>query len=183
MSELPHPRSLIRQAVRECLAQALPALASRIHLHRAVPLTKQRLPALLLYAREERIDDAYAADPGPRRRLMTLAVEIVAAGHEAHERIDALAAVVEAALEADETLGGRVEGSRLVRTEIEQDGDGETPLCACRLSFEIAYWTQWRSGAGETAVRPTLVLYSVSPFIGRAHEDKYQPVAPEFDDV
>jgi hypothetical protein len=39
-------------------------------------------------------------------------------------------------------LGNTVEGSRLARTEIDQEGEGDTPIVALRLSFEVAYWTQ-----------------------------------------
>lgn len=170
-----HPRQQIRAAVRDVIADALPALAGRIHVHRAVPLARSRLPAILIYAREERLDDAYQADPGARKRILTLAVEIVAAGESAHEEADALCAQVEAALEADETLGHRAEGLRILRAEIEQDGDGETPALACRLVVEIAYWTLWRQDSPDS--RPSLVLYSIAPEIGRAYEDRYRPLA------
>ncbi|MCX8017228.1 MAG: hypothetical protein N2690_04930 [Rhodocyclaceae bacterium] len=169
-----HPRSLIRQAAAQTLKQALPQLAASIYVQRALPLARERLPAILVYAREERLDEAYDADPGARRRLLTLAVEIVAAGLDAHETVDALCAEIEAALEADDTLGGRVEGLRILRAEIEQDGEGETPLVACRLAVEVVYWTLWRPE--EEGERPRLVLYSIAPEIGAAHEPKYRPL-------
>lgn len=169
-----HPRSQIRSAVRECLAAALPELAARIHVHRAIPLAKTRLPAILVYAREERIDEAYAADPGARRRILTLAIDVVAAGDGAEETADALASRIEAALEADETLGGCAEGLRIRATSIEQDGEGETPILAARLTVEVVYWTLWRQE--DAGSRPTLVLYSMAPEIGRAFEDHYRPL-------
>lgn len=173
-----HPRSLIRNALRDLVAQALPELAGRIHLHRAVPLGKARLPAILVYAREERIDEWHRDDEGAcvRKRLLTLGVEIVAAGDDAHDAVDALAARFEAALEADETLGRRVESARLVATSIEQDGDGELVALAARLTVEVVYWTTWRQSADD-GVRPSIVLYSVSPHIGRDYEDRYRPLA------
>lgn len=167
-----HPRSAIRAAVRDRLAAALPDLAARIYVQRATPLVRERLPAIMIYARDERIDEAYTADPGARRRVLTLAVEIVAAGRDAHDAADALAAAVESALEADETLGGLLEGSRLMRTEMEMDGDGETPIFACRLLIEAVYWTLWRQP--DAGARPTLVLYSIAPEIGAAHVDRYR---------
>lgn len=169
-----HPRSQIRSAVRNVLAQALPELAARIHVHRAIPLAKTRLPAILLYAREERLDEAYAADPGARRRLLSLAIDIVVAGDGAEEEADRLAAAVEAALEADETLGGRAEGLRILSTAIEQDGEGEVSALAARLTVEVVYWTIWHQDAAGQ--RPTLALYSIAPQIGRAHEDAYRPI-------
>ncbi|MCX8016449.1 MULTISPECIES: hypothetical protein [Tepidimonas] len=169
-----HPRQQIRAAVRDVIAAALPELANRIHVHRAVPLARGRLPAILIYAREERLDDAYQADPGARRRILTLAIEIVAAGEAAHEEADALCAQIEAALEADETLSHRAEGLRILRAEIEQDGEGETPLLACRIVVEVAYWTLWQPPSPGS--RPSLVLYSIAPEIGRAFEDRYQPI-------
>lgn len=169
-----HPRQTIREALTAVLKTALPELARRIHWHRAIPLAKGRLPALLVYTRGERIDEAYAADPGARRRILTLGIEIVASGDAALDAVDALCARIEAALEAQETLGDLVEGLRIVSTEVEQDGDSDTPVLAARLTVEVIYWTAWQTP--DEGTRPSLVLFSIAPQIGRAHEDKYVPI-------
>ena len=85
-----------------------------------------------------------------------------------------LAQAVEATLDADETLGLLVEGTRLTRTEVDQGGDGDTPVLAARLSFEVSYWT--RVVETPEGALPLQALYSWAPRIGVLHESEYQPL-------
>ena len=174
-----HPRTLIREAVKERLVAQLPAIdprisANRISIHRSTPLFAAKLPAILIYTRDERIDDQPNADPGLRYRKLELSVEIITSGDAAAEEADLLAQAVEAILDLDETLGLLVEGIRLTRTEVDQGGEGDTPVLAARLSFEVSYWTQpVETPEGEL---PLQVLYSWAPRIGIPHEPEYQPL-------
>lgn len=172
-----HPRTLIREAVKERLAAQLPAVdprisAARISIHRAAPLFAGKLPALLIYTRDERIEDRPNADAGLRQRLLELSVEIVTSGEQAAEEADVLAQAVEAILEADETLGLLVEGTRLRRTEIDQGADGDTPVLAARLSFEVSYWT--RPAELPEPLLPQQVLVGWTPQIGAGQERSYR---------
>ena len=97
-----HPRTLIREAVKERLVAQLPAIdpritAARISIHRSTPLFAGKLPAILIYTRDERIEDQPNADPGLRYRKLELSVEIIASGDAAAEEVDVLAQAVEAA--------------------------------------------------------------------------------------
>ena len=174
-----HPRTLIREAVAARLIEALPKVdaritATRISIHRSTPLFAGKLPAVLIYTRDERIDDQPNADPGLRYRKLDLSVEIITSGDAAAEEADVLAQAVEAILDADETLGLLVEGTRLTRTEVDQGGEGDTPVLAARLSFEVSYWTRpVETPEGEL---PLQVLYSWVPRIGVPHEPEYQPL-------
>jgi len=174
-----HPRTLIREAVAARLSANLQKVdprisASRISIHRSTPLFASKLPAILIYTRDERIEDQPNADPGLRYRKLELSVEIIASGDAAAEEADVLAQAVEAILDADETLGLLVEGTRLTRTEVDQGGEGDTPVLAARLSFEVSYWTRpVETHEGEL---PLQVLYSWAPRIGIPHEPEYQPL-------
>ena len=173
-----HPRTLIREAVAARLIESLPKVdtritPARISIHRSTPLFAGKLPAILIYTRDERIDDQPNADPGLRYRKLELSVEIIASGEAAAEEADVLAQAVEAILDADETLGLLVEGTRLTRTEVDQGGEGDTPVLAARLSFEVSYWTRPVVDEGEL---PLQVLYSWAPRIGIPHEPDYQPL-------
>lgn len=177
-----HPRTLIREAIKERLVAQLPAIdprisANRISIHRSTPLFQAKLPAILIYTRDERIEDQPNADPGLRYRKLELSVEIIASGEAAAEEADLLAQAVEAILDADETLGLLVEGTRLTRTEIDQGGEGDTPLLAARLSFEVSYWTKPMIDDG---VLPLQVLVSWVPEIGNDHERSYAPVGTHY---
>ena len=173
-----HPRTLIREAVAARLSANLPKVdpritASRISIHRSTPLFAGKLPAVLVYTRDERIEDQPNADPGLRYRKLELSVEIVASGDAAAEEADALAQAVEAILDADETLDLLVEGMRLTRTEVDQGGEGDTPVLAARLTFEVSYWTK---PALDDGMLPLQVLVSWAPRIGVPHEPEYQPL-------
>ena len=177
MTTMKHPRTLIREAVAERLAAHLPQVdprltASRISIHRATPLFAGKLPAILITTRDERIEEQPNADPGLRRRLLDLSVEIIASGEAAAEAADTLAQAVEAILDADETLGLQVEGTRLTRTEIDQGGEGDTPILAVRLTFEVRYWT--KPIMATTGVLPLQVLVNWAPDIGIPHATDYR---------
>lgn len=173
------PRIQIRAAVAARLIAQLPAIdpritQNRISIHRATPLFGGKLPAILIYTRDERIEPQPNADPGLRYRKLELSIEIVASGETAVEEADTLAQAVEAILDADETLGLLVEGTRLSRTEIDQGGEGDTPILAARLSFEVRYWTQ---PVIDDSALPLHVLASWVPDIGLGHESDYVPIA------
>ena len=177
-----HPRTLIREAVAARLIDALPKVDARItpqriSIHRSTPLFSGKLPAILIYTRDERIDDQPNADPGLRYRKLELSVEIIASGDAAAEEADVLAQAVEATLDVDETLGLLVEGTRLTRTEVDHGGEGDTPILAARLSFEVSYWTK---PVIDDGVLPLQVLVSWVPEIGVSHEHSYQPVGTHY---
>ena len=178
-----HPRTLIREAVRKRLVAHLPAIdarisANRISIHRSTPLFAGKLPAILIYTRDERIEDQPNAAPGLHYRKLELSIEIIASGDAAAEEVDGLAQAVEAILDADETLGLLVEGTRLTRTEVDQGGEGDTPVLAARLSFEVSYWS--RPQEPPEGVLPLQVLVSWVPEIGVGHEPSYQPVGTHY---
>ncbi len=174
-----HPRTLIRETVASLLSANLPKVdaritAARISIHRSTPLFAAKLPAVLIYTRDERIEDQPNADPGLRHRLLELSVEIITSGEAAAEEADTLAQAVEAILDLDETLGLLVQGTRLSRTEVDQSGEGDTPVLAVRLTFEVSYWSRPQETAEGNL--PLQVLYSWVPRIGIPHEPEYQPL-------
>lgn len=173
-----HPRTLIREAVAALLSANLQKVdprvtPARICIHRSTPLFAGKLPAVLIYTRDERVEERPNADPGLRYRKLELSVEVITSGDAAAEEADVLAQAVEAILDLDETLGLLVEGTRLTRTEVDQGGEGDTPVLAARLSFEVSYWTK---PVIDDGVLPLQVLVSWSPEIGVSHEHSYQPV-------
>lgn len=146
--EMLSPRTAIRRRVCALLRAALPAwdarvIAARVHESRAIPLSPKKLPAVLVYTRDERLeDDAGHGDPGPRHRTLELAVEVVTSEPAADADADYLCAAVEAVMDNNETLGQLVEGIRLKRIMVDVDGDGEAIIAAARMEFEVTYWTR-----------------------------------------
>ena len=143
--ELLSPRTAIRRAACDVLRAALPSwldgfTPDHVHESLSVPLSMKRLPAVLVYTRDEQLeDDGGHADPGLRLRTLELAVEIVTGGDAA---TDFLCAAVEAVMDADETLGNLVQGTRLKRIGVDRDSDGEKTVVAARMEFEATYRTR-----------------------------------------
>lgn len=177
-----HPRTLIREAVASLLATELPALderitPARVHIHRAIPLFAGKLPAILIYTRDERVEKSPDGDPGLRYRILDLAIEIVTSGADADSEADAIALGIETILESDETLGNSIEGMRLTRTETDQDGDGDTVYLAVRLMWEVSYWT--RPAEPQELPIPWQVFAGHVPIVGAGLEDWYEQVVDD----
>ena len=171
------PRTLIREAVRERLVANLPEVdarltASRIEIHRTMPLVPGKLPAVVIYTTTERVEDTPNADPGLRYRKLDLAVDVVATGSLAAEEAETIAHAVEGILDVDDTLGHMVEGLRLTRIDLEYDLDGDGPTLGLRMLYEVSYWT--RPLEDEEMPVPLQVLASWEPEIGIQHKDKYK---------
>lgn len=146
--EMTSPRTAIRRRVCALLRAALPLWDARLtalHIHesRAVPLSPKKLPAVLIYTRDERLeDDAGHSDPGLRKRTLELAVEVVTVNPDADTQADTLVAAIETIVDNNDTLGELVEGTHLTRVSMDVDGDGDTVMVGARLEFEITYWTR-----------------------------------------
>ncbi|HQT03402.1 MAG TPA: hypothetical protein PLU46_00280 [Thiotrichales bacterium] len=141
-----HPRILIRDAIKARLDQNLFSVdsrltPSRIHLMKMTPLFVGKLPAVLIYSKQERIDDMPGEHQGNRYRKLTMAVEVVTSGESAANEADVIAWAIEQQLEADETLSHLIEAIRLTNTDVEFDSEGDTPVMAVRLNFEVRYWS------------------------------------------
>ncbi len=205
-TELLSPRTAIRRAVCELLRSALPGWleglsTANIHDSLSLALGMKKLPAILVYTRDERLDEDCHADPGLRSRKLELAVEVVA-GNDA--LTDFLCAAIEAVMDANETLNDLVQGTRLQRISVDRDSDGEKNVVAARMDFEVAYLTRPilslpdatpRSTYPEDSsailgISPTLaelgesksnsqhnlqLLTSTAPFIGPGYEPHYEP--------
>jgi hypothetical protein len=208
-TEMLSPRTAIRQKTCAVLRAVLPAwredfISDRVYESLSVPLGMKRLPAVLVYTRDERLEDEEGhADPGLRLRVLELGVEIVT-GNDA--QTDFLCAAVETIMDSNETLGNLVQGTQLKRVTVDRDSDGEKTVVAARMEFEVTYRTrpvllndlccsvpEYPEGASAIlGITPTLaeleedngfsgsgrslqILTSTAPFIGPEHEPCYEP--------
>jgi hypothetical protein len=113
------------------------------------PLFAGKLPAVLIYSKQESIDDMPDEHQGNRYRKLTMAIEVVASGESAANEADAIAWAIEHELARDETLYQSVEAIRLTNTEVDFDSDGDTPVIAVRLNFEVRYWTSFKDDSED----------------------------------
>lgn len=136
-----HARTQIRQAVVTLLdGQTL--AGSHVYGSRVHPLDEAKLPALLVYAREEEIQQATISYPRQLQRELLLVVEAYAqakAGLE--DALDTLARDIEQIMAADPSLGGLVKDSLLSSTAMQLSGDGDKPVGVATLNYRVAYVT------------------------------------------
>lgn len=139
---MPHPRTLIRQAVKAALLNATTA-ADRVHTSRSVAWRPKDLPAIAIYTLEEEVDPS-SANSAPRelKRNLSLAVEVAAVQQASiDDELDALAQEVERAICADDTLGGKASDIVLASTNVDILADGERIIGVMRLEFAATYYT------------------------------------------
>lgn len=176
-----HPRQTIRHALRQRLRGAdgaHPTAAGRkVYASRAVPVMASHLPALLIYTTSDRRDTRFSdAQDGVIRHILTVAVEVAAAGEDADDQVDSLCAEVEAVLATDANLGGAVESLTWQQTEIDLAGDGDAPVVAARMEWEAVYYTVPAEEDAGTPP-PSGVYASWAPDIGLPHEDDYVDIS------
>jgi hypothetical protein len=143
-AEILSPRTAVRRTACAILRAALPMWCEgfsggSVYDSLTVPLGMKKLPAVLVYTRDERLDEDGHADPGIRSRTLELVVEVVT-GSDA--LTDFLCAAVEAVMDAHETLGQLVRGTRFQRVSVDRDSDGEKIVVAAKMEFEVAYHTR-----------------------------------------
>ncbi len=119
------------------------AAISRIYTNRAKKLWPNELPAILIYTRSEASEIGVAA-PRAYKRIMKLAIEIVCKGAEESnfdDTIDTISEDVEQRIFRNETLNGLVSDILLSDTEMDYVMEGDQPIGAAVLTFNVEYWT------------------------------------------
>lgn len=128
---------------REHFARQLTATTlagDRVYRSRVFPLEVVLLPALLVYAGDETLEE-YNARPGSYRHTARLWVDVISRFKpEFDDVLEVIAAQVEAVVAVDETLGGSVLECELVTVlRPEPSREGKYTLAALRLGFDIIY--------------------------------------------
>lgn len=177
----PHPRAIIREAVRARLGDPTEgtyptSVGATVHASRTVPLWPGALPAIILYTRQERIDrEVPRGDELPLRRVLTLTAEVFTAGQSADDDADRITAEIEALIVPGDTLGGLVESTYLHELAIDLAGDADEPVVVAEMTWEITYYTV--PTIEEPAIPGRIYLKISSPF-GADAEPDYVPTDP-----
>lgn len=145
-----HARELIRKAIATAVT-GLTTTGADVFTSRLYPYEDDDLPNLSVYvARDpETVEDE--DDVMGSYQIRVLPVEIVArvkATTELDDQLDDICAEVETALVGSATVKALVKSLRLVSTEIDMDNEGEKPVGAARMEWEVIYRV---NGAAPTA--------------------------------
>ena len=176
-------RKAIRYAVRDGLLNQTTA-GQAVFATRMIPVQPEQYPAIIaIYTFDDKIDPERGWQPeGVNRRLLTLAIEIVAAGKGADDRIDDVADEVEATLAADPQLAAAsgqgealVEWVGLKDLEIGRAEESDRLLIA-RQTWQVVYYTVPDE---EEGVTPSDLFVNECPPFGADHEDDYNRIASE----
>jgi phage tail sheath gpL-like len=138
-----HPRKSIRQAVAAQLTGKT-AAATRVFKARVVPFKQSELPAVAVYTPDEEVETTRSTAPRELERVLQLVVEgVTESGSPADvdDTADDLALEIEAAIDADPTLGGTASDVVLARTESDVFSESGKNHGVVRLTFTVYYET------------------------------------------
>ncbi|TXL70105.1 hypothetical protein FHP25_35885 [Vineibacter terrae] len=137
-----HHRQALREAAAAILAD-LPSTRERVYQSRVWPVDASRLPCLLIFTRREQRGEV-SRPPRKFDRSLELIVEGIVAASEAtlDDRLDTIAAEVEAALAASPNLAGTAKECIYENTVCElRAREGEKPVGAVQLVYAVEYRT------------------------------------------
>lgn len=142
-----HVRQTIRESVVAQLVGTSPSFrtlaADRVYETRILPLERQQLPAIAVYAEKETVDPRSKDNAGELQRDLSLVIDgIVEAGLNVDDAIDDLAKQIECAMNIDMTFGvAEVGNSILSSTETDIGVSGAKPIGMVRLTYAVTYYT------------------------------------------
>lgn len=139
-----HQRKLIRTAVEDRLKASGIVPAERVFSNRSRELKRNELPAILIYALEEAVEQSCEA-PREYKRTLTIAVEMVAQAAEESDlddTLDDMAEMVEAEIFKDETFGGVASDTLLGASSFEVLEGGEKPVGRLGVTLSMPYFQQ-----------------------------------------
>lgn len=134
-----HARTQIRNAVTTLLKGNTTA-GNNVYEARVYPINDPKLPALLVYTKQETVGEQSMSRPRTQQRELIVSVEAyVKARGNVDEETDTLAMEIEQLIAADPTIGGLVKDTALDTTETQFSDDGEKPVAVAILNFSVLY--------------------------------------------
>ena len=134
-----HARTQIRNAVTTLLKGNTTA-GNNVYEARVYPINEPKLPALLVYTKQETVGEQSMSRPRTQQRELIVSVEAyVKARGNVDEETDTLAMEIEQLIAADPTIGGLVKDTALDTTETQFSDDGEKPVAVAILNFSALY--------------------------------------------
>lgn len=137
---MPHARETVRDAFVTALT-GLTTTGARVYPSRVYPSGDIHLPGLSIYTQEESLDEDTEVMGTKQFRNLEVVVEArVKLASGADDQLDDIAAEVEAALFADETLGVGVKDLDYGGTTIELEGEDTSKVVGVATMTFVAFY-------------------------------------------
>ena len=134
----------IRKTIREHIGTALTGLSTTggsVYQSRVFPINASKLPALLVFTKDEEIIETSLKKPRSQHRQLQVIIEAHIKGTaDIDDTIDTISEEVEEAMVSDVTRGGHAKDTRLQSTEIEFE-EATSKVGLCRFTYVIDYVT------------------------------------------
>ena len=132
-------RKKIRKAV-VALLTGRTKVGDEVEDSRAAKLFAQSKPTILIYARDE-ASSVVTITSRQRRRVLRLAIEI---RHQAvkglDDYLDEVSEEVEQIMKENSNLSGTAQSNALTETLIDVEQNGDKPIGAARLTYDLIYF-------------------------------------------
>ncbi|HAJ72433.1 MAG TPA: hypothetical protein DCO68_10185 [Methylophilaceae bacterium] len=143
----------VRKQIRDAFAAVLTGLSitqSRVFTNRTMVMQSSELPGLLITTNSEQ-DKAQDIHGLILERLLTVNViaKCLASSH-CDDLLDGIAAEVEVAIQANQTLGGLCKNIQLLALDISIDENQEQIIGELVMQFQVLYYTQ--SGVPDISI-------------------------------
>lgn len=137
-----HARQQIRERVATIVG-SLTTTGSRVHQSRVYNVQESELPCLLIYTVSEEVEGPQTIGQARRIvRVLELMIEGKAqATSTLDDTLDNIAAEVEAAIGADQSLGINVLDTLLASVEIDYTAEGDKPIGSISMRYAVTYIT------------------------------------------
>ena len=153
-----HQRKQIRDVVKSVLTDET-AAEKNVFVNQYLSLPQDQLPAICIYTGKEQSD---IFNNQMLKRTLTLSVEIHTSKRTQDgmvEELELIAAECEQALLQHEDLDGNCDKLSLVSTDIIIKTDGDEPMGAALLSYNVEYYTLHVADTPATNATQTKLYY------------------------
>ena len=133
-----HVRQQIRNEIVNQLDGSTNAL-NNVYSMRVYPISKSKLPAIIVYTREESAENETIGDPTSVRDLSAVVEIYVKQQNDPDREIDLIAEQVESILGIDNDLNGVAKFIEYQGIEIEHSGEGDNAFFVASMSYSIIY--------------------------------------------
>lgn len=133
-----HVRRQIRDAIITQLTGSTNAL-NNVYSMRVYPISKDSLPAIIVYTKEETAENETIGDPTSVRDLVAVVEIYVKQQNDPDREIDLITEQVEAILGIDNDLNGTAKFIEYQGIDIEHSGEGDNAAFVASMQYSIIY--------------------------------------------